>query len=99
MSKLTKKDIKLIEGLGWSFQQYEDGSYCLENYSPAGCDMVIEAENREEIIDYCKNFDPEEEFNVWYGAHNGEPSCPGDLWQDCLDMEEMYQALKNLLTK
>ena len=96
--KLTKKDIKAIEKLGWSVQITEDG-YCLENYSPCGGDMVIEEKTKEDIIEYCKNFDAEEEFNVWYGAHNGEPSCPGDLWEDCLNMEEMYTQLKETLEK
>lgn len=96
--KLTKKDIKAIEELGWSIHIHNDGAYFLENYSPAGCDMVIEdVASKEEIIERCESFDPEEEFNVWYGAHNGEPECPGDLWQDCLDMEEMYDKLKEVL--
>lgn len=96
MSKLTKKDIKSIEGLGWSVKKTENGYY-LENYSPCGGDMIIEEPDKEGIISYCENFDLEEEFSVWYGAHNGEPECPGDLWQDCLDMEEMYQKLKEVL--
>ena len=99
MSKLTKKDIKAIEDLGWSVEIYNDGSYCLENYSSFGGDMIIEAENREEIIQSCKNYDAEDEFNVWYGAHNGEPSNPKHLWDDCLDKGEKYQQLKDVLTK
>ena len=100
MSRLTKKDIKAIEGLGWSVEKDDNGNYTLENYSPCGCDMVVEnIESKEELMTYCQQFDPEEEFNVWYGANNGEPSCPGDLWQDCLDMEEMYSQLLKALEK
>lgn len=98
MSKLTKKDIKAIEELGWSIDKTDDG-YCLENYSPCGCDMVIEAKTKEEIIEFCNNYDAEEEFKVWYGANNGEPSCPGDLWQDCLAQDEMYEQLRLVLDK
>ena len=98
MSKLTKKDIKAIEELGWSVEKTDNG-YCLENYSPCGGDMVIEVKTKEEIIERCESFDPEDEFKVWYGANNGESSCPGDLWQDCLDMEEMYDKLKEVLDK
>lgn len=98
MSKLTKKDIKAIENLGWSVKKTDNG-YCLENYSPAGGDMIIEEETKEDIIQHCKNFDAEEEFRVWYGANNGEPSCPGDLWEDCLEQEKMYEQLKDVLTR
>ena len=98
MSKLTKKDIKVIEDLGWSVEKTDNG-YFLENYSPAGGDMVIEEKTKEDIIQHCKNFDAEEEFNIWYGANNGEPSCPGDLWQDCLAQGEMYEELRLALDK
>lgn len=95
--KLSKKDIKKIEGLGWSVEVTDYG-YCLENFSPAGGDMVVEAKNKEDIISYCENFDEEEEFKVWYGANNGEPSNPGDLWEDCKAMREIYEELKDALT-
>ena len=96
--KLTKKDIKAIEDLGWSFKQTKDG-YFLENYSPAGGDMVIEVETKEEIIEYCENYDAEEEFDVWYGVHRGEPTRPSELWDDCLEKGKMYDALKEALTQ
>lgn len=96
MSKLTKKDIETIEGLGWSVEKTDDG-YLLENYSPCGGDMVIEEETKEGIIEYCKNYDAEDEFNCWWGAHNGEPSTPSELWQDCLDKGEMYNELRKVL--
>lgn len=94
--KLTKKDIMAIEELGWSVHKTSNG-YCLENYSPEGGDMVIEEQDKEGIINYCDNYDAEEEFEVWYGAHNGEPLNPGELWQDCLDKGEMYDKLKEVL--
>lgn len=94
--KLTKKDIKAIEKLGWSVEKTSDG-YVLENYSPSGGDMVIEEKTKEDIIEYCENYDAEEEFSVWYGANNGEPSCPGDLWEDCLEKGKMYQELADVL--
>jgi hypothetical protein len=100
MSKLNKKQIKAIETAGWSIEKGDDGCYCLENYSPAGGEMVIEGVNSAEtIIEYCENFDPEEEFNVWYGAHNGEPQSPGDLWEDCLAMGRMYSQLQDLIER
>lgn len=96
--KLTKKDIKQIENLGQSVEETEDG-YCLENYSPAGGDMVIETntKDKEEIIDYCDRYDAEEEFDVWYGAKNGEPSSPGELWEDCLAKGKMFEKLSNAI--
>lgn len=97
--KLTKTDIKAIEKLGWSVGITDNGYYCLENYSPAGGDMVIEEKSKEDILTYCRNYDAEEEFKVWYGANNGEPSNPGDLWEDCLQQGEMYDALLKVLEK
>lgn len=94
--KLTKKDIKAIENLGWSVEETDNG-YCLENWSPAGGDMIIEERDKESIIEYCKNYDANEEFSAWYGANNGEPTTPGDLWQDCLEKGKMYDALRKAL--
>lgn len=96
--KLTKTDIKKIENLGWSIKKTEDG-YCLENFSPAGGDMVIEEKTKEDIIQYCDNYDPQEEFDVWYGAKRGEPTSPGELWNDCIEKGKMYDELKEVLTK
>lgn len=98
MSKLTKKDIKDIEELGWSVEKTDDG-YCLETYSNCGGDMVIEAKTKEEIITQCENYDEEEEFRVWYGTNNGEPSNPKHLWDDCLDKGEKYEQLKEVLQR
>lgn len=98
MSKLTKKDIKAIEELGWSVKVHKDGTYFLENYSPCGGDMVIEdVASKEEIIENCENYDADEEFNCWYGIKRGEPQIPSDLWQDCLAKGEMYDKLAELL--
>ena len=96
--KLTKKDIQAIEKLGWSVEETENG-YFLENWSDGGCDMVIEGKTKEELINSCKCYDAEEQFRVWYGANNGEPSNPGDLWADCLQQGEMYDALLKVLEK
>ena len=96
--KLTKKDISKIEGLGWSIEKDDWGCYSLENYSPAGGDMVLEnIETKEQLIEACENYDAEDEFSVWYNAKNGEPSNPGDLWEDCLAKGEMYTELANAL--
>ena len=94
--KLTKTNIKAIEDLGWSVEVNEDG-YCLETWSDAGCDMVVEGKTKEELINSCKCYDAEEEFRVWYGANCGEPSNPGRLWEDCLQQGEMYEALLKVL--
>ena len=100
MSKLTKKDIKAIEDLGWSVEKDDYGCYSFENCSPCGGDMVIEnITTKEELIECCDNYDAEDEFSVWYGAKNGEPQTPGELWEDCLDKGKMYEELKNVLTK
>ena len=96
--RLTKKEIERISGLGWSVKETEDG-YVLENWSDGGGDMVIEAKTKQEIIDQCDSYDEEDEFRVWYGANNGEPSNPQHLWNDCLDKGEKYQTLRDALSE
>ena len=95
--KLTKKDIKKIEDLGWSVEVHKDGSYCLENFSPAGGDMIIEEDSKEDIITHCENFDADEEFDLWYGANRGEPSTPSELLRDCEEQAKMYEQLAEAL--
>ena len=94
--ELTKNKIKAIEDLGWSVQETEDG-YVFRNYSPADGEMYIEEPTLEGVIDYCENFDADEEFDVWYGANRGEPSSPSALIEDCKEQERMYQELAELL--
>lgn len=96
--KLTKKEIKQIENLGWSVKETEDG-YFLENYSPAGGDMVVEtnSKDKEEIINYCDTYDADEEFDIWYGVHRGEPTIPSELWEDCLAKGKMFEELSNAI--
>lgn len=96
--KITKKIIKAIESLHWSVRKSDDGTYTLENFSPAGGDMVIEGvRTTEDIIEYCDNFDPDEEFDLWYGANRGEPSTPRELLRDCEAQAQMYDELDNVL--
>lgn len=95
--KLTKKDIKKIEDLGWNVTKHEDGMYTLETWSPANGDMIIEEYSKEDIILACERFDADEEFSLWYGANRGEPSSPGDLWKDCEAQAEMYEKLAEVL--
>lgn len=94
--KLTKKEIKAIEDLGWSVRNTDYG-YCLENYSPAGEDLVIEEQNKEGIIHYCEYYDEDEHFDVWYGANRGEPSSPSELIKDCIAIGEMLEELRKVL--
>lgn len=94
--ELTKEDIQKIEDLGWCVEKTEYG-YSLRNYSPSDGDMSFDAQSKEDIISYCENFDPEEEFDLWYGVHRGEPTSPSELWRDCMDKQEMYEQLANIL--
>lgn len=94
--KLTKKEINAIQKLGWHIE-ITDSGYFLENYSPAGGDMVIETEDKEGIINYCNGYDPDEEFECWYHVGRGEPSTPGDLWEDCLEKGKMLNELVKIL--
>ncbi len=95
--KLTKVDIKKIEDLGWNVRENTKDFICIRNYSPAGEDMTLEVNSREDLITACENFDVDEHFELWYGANNGEPSTPRLLLQDCEAQAKMYEALAEAL--
>ena len=96
--KLNKKIIKAIEkkipeiGI-----REEEKYYSVYVDNPCGQDFsyeIAKGENEiEDLISCCDNYDAEEEFRVWYGANNGEPSNPGVLWDNC---EEIGETLRNL---
>lgn len=95
--KLTKEDVKKIEDLGWTVQKNQTGNIVIANYSPSGEDMTTEVSSKEELISVCEDFDPDEHFDLWYGANRGEPSSPSELIRDCDDQLEMYEALAEAL--
>ena len=96
--KLTKKLIKELEKSVPEVGITDEGDYysvyvdnpCQQDFSFEITKGEDEVEN---LITCCDNYDAEEEFRVWYGANNGEPSNPGVLWENC---EEIGETLRNL---
>ena len=101
MKRLTELAIEIIEAktsctINESenyYSIYVDNRYCQD------FEFEIEkGENEvEEIIDYCNNFDPEDEFKCWYGANKGEPQSPQALLDNCNEIAEHLEELADLL--
>ena len=111
MKKLTIEEFedKLEEILGGSefccsdIRQREDGSInlTLSAYTRQGGDNSQDFmgnsiyEILSDIISEGRNFDPEEEFRIWYGARKGEPESPRDLLDDCDEKAEQWEDIAN----
>lgn len=96
--KLNKKIIKAIEKEIPDIGITDEGKYySVYVDNPCGQDFsyeITKGENEiEDLLSCCDNYDAEDEFRTWYGANRGEPSCPGDLWENC---EEIGETLKEL---
>jgi len=99
--KLTKKLIEKIESQTNCSVRDEGDYWIIYVDNSAGEDYFEEIqkgkEEVEELLHNCDNFDPEDHFSLWYGAHNGEPQCPGDLWNNCVEIAESLDELAYLL--
>lgn len=73
--------IEILEDNCFSVMKY-DNYWIISNDTPHGQDWQLEFYDLKDIVDYAENFDPEEEFKLWYGANRGEPCVP-HLWHDC----------------
>lgn len=95
---MTKGLIEVIEKCGWIVRETEDGLE-LENYSPAGEDLVIEiscADDKEcakELQDNYVQFDADEHATMWYGKNRGEPSSIRELLNDADEINDMFYEL------
>ena len=94
-TKLTKKDIAIIEK-ETVFSVTDNGdSYEFSWYTDAGEDFSFEVEKGENVIeqvkDYYYNFDAEEHALSWVGG-NGAP----DLFTLCDDAKEIQRQLGTL---
>lgn len=92
---------KAFENIGWNIRRY-DNTVELENYSPAGEDLVetLYLDEKENIVrqlyDIYDNFDEEEHIAMWLEAKRsgkqGIP-CVWTLVKDAEEITEMYKQL------
>lgn len=101
--KIHPKYIDVLESLDWRICDYTgDGRVEIENYSPAGEDLIVcvEVENfPESVYEYACDFDADEHAEMWVG-HRGERGCPSsvrELIDDADAIKEMLEELANRL--
>lgn len=100
MKELTKKQQEIIESLDWGVLDYsDDGRVELENYSPAGEDLIFDfnVENfAESVAETAANFDIDEHIEMWVEARqNGVSGVPSvrELVHDAEEIDKMLQEL------
>ena len=90
-----KKIKTLLEEKGFTVKKYGD-EFELQQYTPAGEDWHINLDKLEDIVEYAEDFDPEEEFEIWYEAgRNGVGGVPKitELWKDQLWKQELLNSI------
>lgn len=97
---ISKSKIKsILEKYGFTINGEANG-YNLQQYTPEGEDWNIYLFKLEDIREYAEDFDPEEEFTVWFEAkQNGVQGVPGiaALWQDQLWKENLLKQILNTI--
>ena len=100
--KIHPKYEDVLESYDWRVCDYTgDGRVEIENYSPAGEDLVVcvEIENFPESVDeYARNFDPDEHATMWV-EHRGEGGCPSSIREIIDDADAIKEMLSELAEK
>lgn len=87
---------KILEDNGFKVEKV-NGGYELSQYTPAGEDWILSFNNLEDIIDYAENYEPAEDFVMWYEARkNGARGVPDNttLWEDQQWKKELLNSIK-----
>ena len=97
--KLNKRLTKKIEALGWSVRDCGD-CYELENWSPAG-ENLVETINKgedieEQFFSLWDNFDEEEHIEMWVEARHSVRGVPS-IQRLCIDAEAIKEMYYDLL--
>lgn len=96
---MTRELIDFIKSIDWFVDEYSDGHYELERFSPEGEDLIIELPGGTDDVVLMalkmnyEIFDAEEHAYNWYGKNRGEPSSLKILLEDAYDIENMYRDL------
>ena len=106
---MTRKQIiDAAERVGWTCKiTKEKYCYCIEfsTDSPCGQDVYAEItvstldKVADEMYEYWRSYDPEEEAAMWYGQNRGEPKSLRDLLADMDWVDEMLHELSEELYK
>lgn len=103
--KIHPKYVDVLESLDWRVCDYTgDGRVEIENYSPAGEDLIVcvEVENfPESVYEYARDFDVDEHAEMWVG-HRGEGGCPSrvrEIIDDADAIKEMLEELADRLVE
>lgn len=100
--KIHPKYIDVLESLDWCICDYtNDGRVEIENYSPAGEDLIVcvEVENfPESVYEYARDFDADEHAEMWFG-HRGEGGCPSSVRELIDDADAIKEMLEELADK
>lgn len=86
---------KIIEDNGFKVEKV-NGGYELSQYTPAGEDWMLTFDKLEDIVDYAENYDPAEDFVMWYEARkNGTRGVPDNstLWEDQMWKKELLMVI------
>lgn len=96
---ITEKEIKICEDNGWSVEIDDDGDICIENWSPAGEDLVFYVNRDEDFtegvcrISECFDVDEHVEPLIEIRGTRGVPSSVRILVEDAYDIEKMLDDL------
>ena len=87
---------KILEDNGFKVEKV-NGGYELSQYTPAGEDWILTFGKLEDIVNYAENYEPVEDFVMWYEARkNGTRGVPDDstLCEDQHWKKELLNSIK-----
>ena len=104
---MTRNQIEqAAERAGWNckIKKHKNGyDICFHTDSPCGQDVNCEISVRtldevpDEVHEYWKAYDPEEETMLWFGANRGEPKSLRKLLDDMDWVDDMLKTLSDKL--
>ena len=103
--KITDKQREICENRDWNVDVLDDGDVQLENWSPAGEDLVFYLDKDEEFVAGVKqlaaDFDPDEHAEMWVESRgkNGVPGTIRELLDDAEAIDKMLQDLAAALAE
>lgn len=85
---------ELLESHGFNVEKTKDG-WDLQQYTPAGEDWNLHFVDKEDMKQYCENYDPEDDFCMWIEARKRDKTVPGpmELWKDQLWKQELLNQI------
>ena len=89
---------------GWGWHDCDDGSVELENWSPAGENIIVTLDGKDivrEMGRYSAGFDVDEHVELWVDSRgkNGVPGSIRELVKDAEAIDKMLQELADALAE